>query len=157
MQSVFGVLCFSTTFVAMAYAWYNDFDNTVYGGWTPDRRSHRTCVQVGQTCYNSRQCCDDESGSTICRMVSTYGFGRCEIKEPSYDFSIPDGEKIGTKKTNEECRESYECADQCCRVVKLGRLGKKYTCGKARRFQCKGRQVMPAIPSDISNDIFGDY
>ncbi|KAL4229324.1 hypothetical protein ACF0H5_012366 [Mactra antiquata] len=135
---------------AVTQAWYNRFDNAVYGGWAPDRRSMaRECSETGGRCIKKYQCCSDND---VCMIEDTFkfGFGMCKPKYKildAYNF----GAKFGFKKAGEECTDSLDCADQCCHPIIMGRMGLRLRCGKAdQNTACVGRLFS-------KNDIFDGY
>ncbi|XP_045208479.1 uncharacterized protein LOC123560340 [Mercenaria mercenaria] len=139
------LLCLMASCVA-SKAWYNRYDNAVYGGgWAPDRRSFKRCTETGGGCIKNHQCC---SNLCIIDNTSKFGFGLC--KSNILDAYLPNSE-FGYKKKNQECIDSIECADQCCRPTRMGRYGKKLTCGKPEEnTACIGRVFS-------KNDIFNGY
>lgn len=148
MQQYISVLCFIATCTATK-AWYNKFDNAVYGGWAPNRRSMVGCIETGGRCIKNYQCC--ESGDTcMIENGSKLGFGICKPRYQVLDAYLPHT-KFGNKKRGQECVDSSECEDQCCRPFRMGRMGTRLTCGKPEdNTACVGRVFS-------INDIYGNY
>lgn len=130
-------------------AWYNRFDNAVYGGWAPDRRSSMSCTETGGRCIKNYQCCNSNDFCMI-EDPTKFGFGLCKPRYSMLDAYMPNA-KFGYKKTDQECTDSQECADQCCRPKRMGRIGFKLTCGKPdENTACVGRVFSV-------NDIYNGY
>lgn len=137
MQSI--IICIFSVILAVvtAQAWYKGrIDNAVYGGsWAPDRRSHLSCVEPNGRCIKSYQCCN----GYICMIERnlSFGFGVCKQSLDAIDVFDTEAK---LKKKDEECKDSHECADQCCRLIRMGRIGFRQTCGKPGEHACVGRQ-----------------
>lgn len=127
MHQYISVLCLMAT-CAASKAWYNRFDNAVYGGYTPNRRSMIRCIETGGRCIKNYQCCESDDTCMV-DQSSKLGFGLCQ---PRYQTigSFQPSTGFGNKKSGDKCIDSMECEDQCCREVRMGRMGTKLLCGK---------------------------
>ncbi|XP_052806903.1 uncharacterized protein LOC128236091 [Mya arenaria] len=155
MHSYLSVLFFLGS-VGCGLAWYNRYDNAVYGGgWSPDRRSLKSsCLGPQERCMKSYQCCSDERGVQMKCMVNgdvgagEFGFGQCTPNNQMLEaIRYANGGKFGFKKDGQSCEDSSECYDQCCRIIKMHRMGYKKKCGKSYGDACFQRVYHP-------NDIF---
>ncbi|KAL5010322.1 hypothetical protein ScPMuIL_012627 [Solemya velum] len=109
-------------------AWLSS-KNSIYSGWSPNRRSSY-CMKTGGECLQTSQCCYEDDICMADYNMAQYTGGKlgiCRDVRNMHPGNLPEGSN---------CEDSSECYDLCCRAVRRHRYGVVQTCGKASSFLC---------------------
>ncbi|KAH3701121.1 hypothetical protein DPMN_076105, partial [Dreissena polymorpha] len=104
------------------------------------------CLALNERCVKSYQCCLDDKGVQMkCMIANTlglgeFGFGECKPTEHKLQF-YEHLDKFSLLKAGAPCKDSSECYDECCRLIRMGRLGYKQKCGKPAGDACIGGSI----------------
>ncbi|XP_046570356.1 uncharacterized protein LOC124278633 [Haliotis rubra] len=125
--------------------------------WAPSRRSIY-CVKTGQECLQTSQCCSPGDVCLTSTKYTKYG-GKKYMASTCRNVEELARHMPPYKKAGQQCKDSLECLDLCCREVRGHRYGVFHVCGKPedRYMSYRCRTNVDVRSENEVIDTFGGY